>query len=92
MAATGHPIIARAGDPAVAGADANPLIGVVVKCGSLSPAAKPAADLNRFAGNFSSALRTAASTFAGTVGRSSAADTGLPWMIFPRIACADPPV
>ena len=53
---------------------------------SPSAFAKSFAALKRSAGSFSSALRIAASTFAGIDLRSSAGETGPPEMIFPRTA------
>ena len=56
------------------------------KCSSLSALPKSCADLNRSAGSFSKAFRTAASTFAGMEARCLTADTGSPAMILPSTA------
>ena len=67
-------------------------LDVAMKRASASASANCAADSNRSAGSFSSALAVAAATWAGTDLRRSETGRASSVTIFMMICCADEPV
>ena len=67
------------------------LLSLRVRSTGRCEAVKRRSEANRFAGSFSRAFRTAASTLAGTEGRFTATDVGLLAMILPSTTWAVAP-